>query len=479
MSLMAPSFVACDREQPFLLPPDVRDWLPEDHFVWFVIDAVDRIDMAAFYAAYREDGRCRPAYEPAMMLALLLYAYARAIRSSRVIERACGEDVAFRVIAAQQQPDHATIARFVERHQDALAGVFAEVLTLCARSGLAKVGVIAVDGTKVQANASRNENLDYEQLAREIVEEAQAVDAAEDELYGAARGDELPPEFATAQGRRGWLREAKQRLEAERAARPQPVPRSRPKRVKEAKRRLEEELWTEVRATRAYEAYRARGRMKDGRRFGRPPDPYRPPAVPEGRVNVTDPDSRVVKGLRGFLQGYNAQVVTNEHQVVLAAEIETVGADFGHLEPMLNAALRELETAGVDETPEVLLADAGYWHGEQMQRIVDRGIQVLIPPDTSRRRTTRRNWDGGHYQFMRRVLATDRGGELYRKRQPMIEPVFAQMKFNRGLDRFRDEDAALSAPNGGRSPPPTTSSSSTPRPPRSPEAPAARRPRRR
>jgi hypothetical protein len=354
-----------------------------------------------------------------------------------VIERACEEDVAFRVLAAQQRPDHATLARFVERHQQAIAGLFGEVLALCARSGLATVGVIAVDGTKLHANASRNENLDYEQLAREILEEAKAVDAAEDERYGEARGDELPAEFATAQGRRGWLREAKQRLEAERAASPQPVPRSRPKRVREAKRRLEEELFSEVRANRAYEAYRARGRMKDGRRFGRPPDPYQPPATPEGRINVSDPDSRVVKGMRGFLQGYNAQAVTNEHQVVLAAEIETVGADFGHLEPMLDATQRELAAAGVDEAPGVLLADAGYWHGEQMQRIIDRGIEVLIPPDTSRRRTTRRNWDGGRYDQMREVLASERGGELYRKRQPMIEPVFAQMKFNRGLDRFR------------------------------------------
>jgi len=264
------------------------------------------------------------------------------------------------------------------------------VLTLCARSGLAKVGVIAVDGTKVQANASRNENLDYGQLAREIVEGAEAVDAAEDERYGQARGDELPPGFATAQGRRGWLREAKQRLEAERAATAQPLPRGRPKRLREAKRRLEEERFTEVRANRAYEAYRARGRMKDGRRFGRPPDPYQPPATPEGRINVTDPDSRVVEGLRGFLQGDNAQAVTNEHQVVVAAEIETVGADFGHLEPMLAATHRELAGAGVDEAPGVLLADAGYWHGEQMQRIADKGIEVLIPPDTSRRRATRR-----------------------------------------------------------------------------------------
>jgi len=434
---MAQRFVACDREQSFLMPPDVRAWLPEQHLAWFVIDAVAEMNLDAFYAAYRIDGRSRPPYDPAMMVALLLYAYARGIRSSRVIERACEEDVAFRVLAAQQRPDHATLARFLERHQEAIAGLFGEVLTLCARSGLAKVGVIAVDGTKVQANASRDANVDYEQLAREIVEEAKAVDAAEDELHGDARGDELPPEFSTAQGRRGWLREAKQRLEAERAANPQPVPRSRPQRVKEAKRRLEEERVTEVRANRAYEAYRARGRMKDGRRFGRPPDPYQPPATPEGHINLTDPDSRVVKGLRGFLQGYNAQAVTNEHQVVLAAEIETVGADFGHLEPMLDATQRELAAAGIDEAPEVLLADAGYWHGEQMQRIADRGIEVLVPPDTGRRRTTRRNWEGGRYEQMREVLASERGGELYRKRQPMIEPVFAQMKFNRGLDRFR------------------------------------------
>jgi hypothetical protein len=371
-----------------------------------------------------------------MMVALLLYAYARGIRSSRVIERACEEDVAFRVLAAQQRPDHATIARFLERHEEAIAGLFGEVMTLCARSGLAKVGVIAVDGTKLQANASRDENLDYEQLAREIVEEAKAVDAAEDELYGDARGDELPEEFATAQGRRGWLREAKQRLEAERAANPQPVPRSRPKRLKDAKRRLEEELFSEVRANEAYEAFRARGRMKDGRRFGRPPDPYQPPDTPDGRINVTDPDSRVVKGLRGFIQGYNAQAVTNEHQVVIAAEVMTSAPDFGHLEPMLDAAERELHAAGVTDTPGVLLADAGYWHQRQMERIVDRGIPVLIPPDASKRRGARPGWDGGLYAFMRRVLATEHGGGLYRQRQPMIEPVFGQTKHNRGLDRF-------------------------------------------
>src|SRR6185369_17888572 len=151
----------------FLIPPDVREWLPVRHLAWFVIDAVAEMDLDAFYAAYRVDGRSRPAYEPAMMVALLLYAYARGIRSSRVIERACEEDVAFRVLAAQQRPDHATVARFIERHQDAIACLFGEVLSLCAKQGLLTVGVIAVDGTKLPGNASRNANVDYAQLARE------------------------------------------------------------------------------------------------------------------------------------------------------------------------------------------------------------------------------------------------------------------------------------------------------------------------
>jgi transposase len=433
---MGQRFVACDREQSFLMPPDVRDWLSESHLAWFVIDAVAEMNLDGFYAAYRQDGRARPAYDPAMMVAVLLYAYARGIRSSRLIERACEEDVAFRVLAAQQRPDHATIARFVERHQEAVAELFGEVLVLCARSGLVTVAVIAVDGTKLHANACRDGNLDYEQIAREILEEARAVDAAEDELYGEARGDEQPEQLRTGEGRRAWLREAKRQLEAQRQKQARPVPRSRPKRLKEAKRRLEEELFTEVRANAAYERYRS-GRMRDGRRFSRPPDPYTPPAAPEGRINVSDPDSRVVKGLRGFIQGYNAQAVTNEHQLVVAAEVMTAAPDFGHLEPMLDAAQRELEIAGVSERPQVLLADAGYWHQQQMEHIIDRGIQVLIPPDASKRKGARRGWAGGYYAFMRRVLASERGGELYRQRQPMIEPLFGQTKFNRGIDRFR------------------------------------------
>ena len=435
---MGQSFIACDRDQSFLMPPDVREWLPAGHLSWFVLDAVAAMDLDVFYGAYRRDGRSRPAYEPAMMVALLLYAYARGMRSSRAIERACEEDVAFRVIAAQSKPDHATVARFVERHQDALAGLFGDVLTLCAKAGLANVAVIAVDGSKLHANASRDENLDYEQLAREILEEAKAVDAAEDERYGDARGDELPEQLRTGEGRRAWLREAKRQLDEQREREARPVARDRHKRVKEAKRRLEEELWTEARANAAYEHYRAHGRMKNGRRLGAhsPPKPWTPPDVPQGRINLTDPDSRVVKGLRGFIQGYNAQAVTNEHQIVLAAEIMVAAPDFGHLEPMIDATQRELKAAGVTDTPGVLLADAGYWHHEQMEHIIDRGIQVLNPPDASRRKSPRPGWGGGHYAFMRRVLASERGGELYRQRQPMIEPVFGQTKFNRGMSRF-------------------------------------------
>src|SRR3954454_5211143 len=203
---MPQNFLACDREQSFLLPPDVREWLPENHLAWFVIDAVGVIDTSRFYAAYREDGHGRAAYEPSMMLALLLYCWSRSVRSSRAIERACLEDIACRVIAAHQQPDHATIARFVVRHERALGELFGEVLTLCADAGLATVGIIAIDGTKVHANAIRDRTMDFEQLARTIVEEGIATDAAETAAFGDYRGDELPDIVATRQGREGWLR---------------------------------------------------------------------------------------------------------------------------------------------------------------------------------------------------------------------------------------------------------------------------------
>jgi transposase len=434
---MAQNFIVCDREQELLLPPSLREWLPEDHFAWFVIDAVEAMDLTAFLAAYRHDGWGRAAHDPAMMVALLLYAYAIGERSSRRIERRCQEDVAVRVITANYAPDHTTIARFRQRHEAALGALFGEVLALCAQAGIVQVDVIAIDGAKVHANASQHATRDYEQIAREILEQADAVDREEDERFGAKRGDELPSELATAQGRRGWLREAKRRLDAERAEQARPIPASRPARLKESKRRLEQELDVECRANAAYEAYRARGRMKDGRRFGRPPDPYRPPDRPEGKINLTDPDSRNVKTSRGWVQGYNAQAVCTERQIVIAAEVTVDSPDFGHLEPMVAATETELTGVGITALPEVVLADAGYWHSEQMQRLTGRGTVVLIPPDAGKRKGARPGWDGGLYAFMRRVLATDQGGELYAKRQGMIEPIFAQTKFNRRCDRFQ------------------------------------------
>jgi transposase len=481
---MAMGFIGCDRDQVFLMPPSLREWVPEDHLVWTVLDAVAEMDLGAFYASYRADGHGRPAYEPSMMVALLLYAYARGNRSSRAIERACVEDVAYRVAAANLVPDHSTIAEFRVRHEAALAELFTGVLGLCGRAGLVSVGVVAIDGTKIQANASREANRSYEQIAREILAEAAETDRREDELYGEARGDELPERLRTSAGRRAALREAKERLEREREAaqsdteccdgagtgieldperfvtrshgrrawfrearrgleeqrarQARPIARSRAERLEESARRLEEELAVERGANAAYEAWRKRGIAADGSRRMAPgtTKPYRPPESPAGAINTTDPDSRLVKTVgRQALQGYNAQAAVNEHQIVVAAEITVDSPDFGHLEPMVDATERELASVGA-EPPEVVVADAGYWHKRQMEKVVSRGIQVLIPPDSGLRTSARPGWDGGLYAFMRRVLSTDHAKALYRKRQATVEPVFGQMKFNRGFDRF-------------------------------------------
>src|SRR3954451_4060474 len=314
---MGQNFVEGRRGQGFLLPPDVREWLPADHLAWFVIDAVAEMDLSAFYAAYRADGHGRAAYEPSVMVALILYAFATRVRSSRAIESHCRQDVAYRVITGNLVPDHATIARFICRHERALAGLFSEVLKLCDRAGLVKPGVVSIDGTRIAGNASPEVNCQFEQIASEILAEVRATDEAEDEAFGEARGDELPEQLRSAEGRReffrqareqmrreedspevagepepdrtdqvsleldaneivgrgrqgrdAWLREGKRQLEQHRWEHPDPISRSRADRLLLAAERLDGDLSVQRRANEAYEHYRATARDRLGRRPG-------------------------------------------------------------------------------------------------------------------------------------------------------------------------------------------------------------------
>jgi transposase len=209
---MAQNFIACDRGQTMLMPPDLMDWVPDDHVVWSILGAVEQVDLTDFYGAYRENGQGQAAYEPSMMVVLLLYAYARGNRSSRGIERACREDVVYKLITAMRVPDHSTIAEFRRRHERALAELFSAVLALCREAGLVEVGVISIDGTKIRANASRGANRTYEKLVADILKEAEETDRWEDGLFGCDRGDELPEHLRSEEGRRAAFKAAKERL---------------------------------------------------------------------------------------------------------------------------------------------------------------------------------------------------------------------------------------------------------------------------
>lgn len=267
---MPQNFLGCDREQALLLPPSLREWLDDDHLAWLVLDVVGEIDLAEFYGAYRADGHGRAAHDPAMMVALLLYSYALGQRSSRAIERRCHEDVPTRVLCANQAPDHTTIARFRARHQDALANTFTQVLALCARAGLVSVGVVAVDGTAMAANASREATRSYPSIRQEVdrmLAEAEQVDAAEDAEHGSSRGDELPAELADRRSRLERLRRCREELEEEQA---------------------------QVQA--AYDdnlAWRAEWEAEHGRKLaGRKPAAPDPDGLAKRSINTTDPDSR-------------------------------------------------------------------------------------------------------------------------------------------------------------------------------------------
>jgi len=481
---MPQNFIEGRREQEFLLPPDVREWLAADHLAWFVIDAVADMNLDAFYGAYRADGHGRAAYEPSLMVALILYAFATKVRSSRAIECHCRQDVAYRVITANLVPDHATIARFICRHERALADLFAEVLGLCDRAGLLKLGVVSIDGTRIAGNASPEVNCQFEQIAREIVAEARATDEAEDEEFGEARGDELPEQLRTAEGRReflrqareqmrreqespepdgeadaadevpleldaneivgrgrqgrdAWLREGKRQLERHRWEKPDPISRSRADRLLLAAERLGSDLDVERRANEAYEHYRATARDRLGRRPGGRAEPYRPPEVPAGKVNLTDPDSRPIPIGFGFVQGYNAQAAVNEQQIVLAAEITNVSTDFSQLDPMVTATLDELQRAGVSELPEAVAADAGYWNEQHMDEVVaNKHIPVLVAPDKGTRGTPKRWLSSGRASWMRTVLGSEHGQQRYRQRKQTVEPLFGNTKHNSGVYRF-------------------------------------------
>jgi transposase len=446
MSGMAYNFVPVDREQLMLMPPSVAEWLAEDHFAWFVIDVVDQLDLSAFFEVHRSDGRGGAAYHPAMMLGLLVYAYSIGERSSRQIERRCVEDVAFRVVAANQCPDHATIARFRATHTEAIAGLFGQVLAVCAKAGVLRPGLLAIDGTKLAANASRDAGRTAEQLAAQILAEAGEVDAAEDAAATPGADDAAPAEMRS----RGATRRA---------------------RLKELLAELEAEA-----ADKSYESHMARRaeiETDTGRPIrGRPPKPDSAAHRSRREANTTDPDSRLLKVKGGYVQGYNAQAVATVDQWVVAAEVTNRAQDAEAFVPMIAAAKANLRRAGEPRRVRTVVADAGYWSTPNVNL---RGVEAIIAPGRHRQLKKISEHDNHRAEILTRVengeidpgqaaaelgvtrtrvnqllrtrrrgdetlttttitkLDTPRGQRLYKKRAATIEPVFAQIKHNRGI----------------------------------------------
>ena len=327
---MAYNLLRCERDQSYLMPPSMRDWLREGHLAWFIVDAVGQMDLREFYAAYRSDGWGAAAYDPEMMVAILLYAYCLGLRSSRRIARALEEDVGFRVVAANQQPDFRTICRFRAEQEEALEELFVEVLRLCHEAGLVKLGVVALDGTKVAANAALGANRSHQAIEEEVqrmLAEAKAADAEEDAHYGPdRRGDELPEGLG---GRRERL-----------------------KRLKEAKERLEREAEAAAKAVQEHvEQRRAEEEATGKKKRGRKPKVVEPLPTEEAKANTTDPDSRIMKTRQGYVQGYNAQAVVSEEQIIVAVGVTQEANDVQQLEPMLQTMAHTLEAAGIEERP--------------------------------------------------------------------------------------------------------------------------------
>jgi transposase len=472
---VAKGFKPVDRDQVFLLPPDMRDWLPEEHLVWFLLDVVDSFDLAAFRPAYRLGGAGREAFDPRMMVALLAYGYCNAVRSSRAIERGCHTDVAFRVVCAQHVPDHSVIARFRASHADALADLFAQVLTVCAEAGLGRVGVVAIDGTKIAANASLDVNRKEEWFraqAQAMVDEAAAVDAVEDAAAaeqaatGDGPGDRLSPRWRDRSGRRERIKAALEEIEAYQGEQDKPVA--------EAERQAEaaREAYELAKVERAAKIADSQAASAAGRpRRGRPVDPDREPHVlaearrraeraaeraeklrttrdqaKPRRVNATDPQSRVMKTRQGWIQGYNNQTAVSEDGLILAVRTTSDPVDMHQLVPMMDAAAQAVAAMGAtagepDRTIGTVLADAGYFseanlEAEGPDRLIAAGKKHNLPADPaeSQRHPSDPRRQTCHTMLER--LRQPESVELYRRRAAIVEPVNGHLKDRRGLRRF-------------------------------------------
>ena len=418
------------------MPASMREWLSEGHLAWFIVDAVEEMEIREFYEAYRNDGWGAAAYDPKVMVGVLLYAYCLGLRSSRRIARGLEEDVGFRVVAANQQPDFRTICRFRAEHEEALEKLFVEVLRLCHEAGLVKLGVVALDGTKVAASAALDANRSHEAIEEEVrrmLAEAKAVDAEEDARYGTdRRGDELPEGLGRREERLKRLREAKERLEREAEA--------AAKAAQEhlMQRQVEEE---------------ATGKKKRGRK----PGVVEPIPTEEAKANVTDSDSRIMKTRQGYVQGYNVQAVVSEDQIIVAVGVTQEANDVQQLEPMLHTLVRTLEAAGIEERPKVGLADAGYWSEANVKacsRLEMPELLIATTKDWKQRKLLReKGCPRGRIpkglsprDRMERKLLTKRGRSLYKMRGVLVEPVFGQVKEGQGFRRLmrRGLDAAWS-----------------------------------
>jgi transposase len=431
-------FRVCDLNQVFLLPPCLQDWLPQDHLARFITDVSHELDLSAIYAEYeRKDGRGLSAYHPLLLTRLLLYGYAIGVTSSRRIERATHDDLAFRYLAADQHPDHDTIAAFRADHLNTLAGLFVQALQLCQKAGLVKLGNVAIDGTKMMANASLHRSVSYskltqsEQFWKETVEKlltaAEQTDREEDQKWGAGqRGDELPAGLADAKSRLERLRRAKQELaeearqqleEAEKHFTPRPP--GRPCKDTPAKQKED-----------VQQRQRAKARLRRARRNA---------VEPERQYNFVDPDSRVMldNARKCYTQAYNAQLAADGYaQVIVAAELTQQTVDRQQLIPLVEAVKK---ATGL--RPEAITADAGYWDSVSLRDERLNGIEVLVSPDSKplapdavlpptvpHTEEARR---------MREKLATEAGKALYKMRKAIVEPVFGQIKEVRSLRRFR------------------------------------------